>query len=289
MGEVASSAPEVLLLAGGSALLSADTPFGPHAAVLLHAPALLNLPLALIGTGGVAHYTVAEGSEVVSFPPVEARALAFDPGPEGAPFRRLALATIVAALRGSNASLGRFFGEPGVNTCNAGTTSTAAPRESRRPAEVDVDPSRARDLLDAVGLDPAVLPSLGLSARLILPEAPLIRAGERAEEAFLVADGRLRISIHILGAGREALGIAGPGEVVGEMALVDDSPRSADVHAHEGPALVYALDRRVFRALLESGDPAGAPLLGGVATILCRRLSESLRKVAVFRILSGPI
>jgi CRP-like cAMP-binding protein len=42
------------------------------------------------------------------------------------------------------------------------------------------------------------------------------------------------------------------------MALVDDAPRSTDVFAHGGPAVVYVLTRAVFRELLASGAPEGA-------------------------------
>ena len=125
-------------------------------------------------------------------------------------------------------------------------------------------------------------------ARTVLPGAALLAAGERGEEAFLVAEGRLRVSLEIAG-GEEALAILGRGEIAGEMALVDDAPRSADVFAHGGPAVVYVLTRAVFRELLASGAPEGAALLAGIALVLTRRLEDAIRKAAGFRILSGPI
>ena len=78
------------------------------------------------------------------------------------------------------------------------------------------------------------------------------------------------------------------GEVVGEMALVDDAPRSADVVAQDGAVTVFALSREVFRRLLDEGTPGGAPLLGGIVVALVRRFEESIRKAATFRVLSGP-
>jgi hypothetical protein len=53
--------------------------------------------------------------------------------------------------------------------------------------------------------------------------------------------------------------------------------------------MVYVLSRDVFRRLMETGDPQGAPLLAGLAVILARRLEEAIKKTAGFRILSGPI
>jgi CRP-like cAMP-binding protein len=122
-----------------------------------------------------------------------------------------------------------------------------------------------------------------------MPGATLFPAGSAGHESAIVAKGRLRVSVMIPGAGEEALAILGPGEIVGEMSLVDDAPRSASVFAHNGPATVYVLSRDVFRRLLDTGDEKGASLLSGIAVVLARRLEEALRKAAGFRILSGPI
>ena len=168
-----------------------------------------------------------------------------------------------------------------------------APRRAVAPEKAasaagSVDPARVHDLFDAAGLDTASLPLLGLTARTVPSGAALLHAGEAGDEAYLVAEGRLRVSIRIPGVGQEALAFLGPGEIVGEMALVDDAPRSADVVAHEGNALVYALSREAFRRLVESGAPEGAGLLGGIVVVLSRRFEEVVQKAATFRVLSGP-
>jgi hypothetical protein len=266
----------------GAAQLLAETPFGPHPVARLEAPVLLDLRVAFGGSRGVARVTPEPGTVAARLPAEEARALLFEPGSSGAAFRRLALASLTVALRETNASLGRFFdglaGPPPSEHAEAGGTIENGP----------VDPARASDLFETAGLDPALLPALGLVARTVLPGAALVASGTRGEEAFLLAEGRLRVSLDIPGAGEEALAILRPGEIVGEMALVDDAPRSADVFAHGGPAVVYVVPRAVFRQLLASGAPAGAPLLGGIALVLTRRLEEAIRKAAGFRILVGP-
>ncbi len=272
----------VFLFLSGAASLLAETPFGPHPVARLAAPALADLRAALGGSPGVARLRPDAGAEAVHLPADEARALAFDSGEAGGAFRRIALASLTAAIRETNDSLARFF---------EGLSAQPAPPDPTRAhtIESDVDIARARDLFETAGLDPAILPALGLTARTVMPGAALVKAGDTGHEAFLLVEGRLRVSIDIAGAGEEALAILKPGEIVGEMPLVDDARRSADVYAHGGPAVVYVLTRDVFQRLLGSGAPEGAALLGGLTFLLARRLEEVIKKSAGFRILAGPI
>jgi CRP/FNR family cyclic AMP-dependent transcriptional regulator len=271
-----------LVLSGGLRL-AAETPFGPHAVGELPAPALFDLRSAVGGGGDVCRAEPLAGSSALEIPAGEARRLLFSPAPDGAAFRRIALFSLTTALRTTIASLSAFFDPPAADP-PAGSPAPPAPAEG-----APVDPEQAGALLDAAGLDPSLLPRLGLVARTVPPGAVLFAEGGPGGEAAIVAEGRLRVSVKIPGAGEEALAFLGPGEVVGEMSLVDDAPRSASVFSHGGPSTVYVLSRDVFRHLVDSGEPEGAPLLAGIAIALARRLEEALRKAAGFRILSGPI
>ena len=277
----ASPAGVFLFLSGGADLL-AETPFGPHPVARLSSPSLADLRAALGGSPGVARVRPDAGATAVFLPAEEALGLVFDAGDAGGAFRRIALTSLTTAIRDTNASLGRFF--DGL----AGRTAPPDPVRVRT-IDSDVDLARARDLFETAGLDPAILPALGLTARTVLPGAALMRAGDTGREAFLLVEGQLRVSLDIAGAGEEALAVLRPGEIVGEMPLVDEAPRSADVYAHGGPAVVYVLTREVFQRLLGSGAPEGAPLLGGLTLLLARRLEQAIRKAAGFRILAGPI
>jgi CRP/FNR family cyclic AMP-dependent transcriptional regulator len=278
----AGAPAEVHLFLEGTARLFAETHFGPFQVAALPAPALADLTRALGGVPGLCRIVPEAGSRSAVFGFPDVRRLLLTPDVGGAAFRRLSLSSLATALRETNSSLGRFF--------EAGPPPTPPP-PARPVSGVEhhpFDPAAARDLLEATGIDPGILPRLGLTARRVMPGVALVTTGDEGDEAYLIAEGRLRVSVQISGAGEEALAILGPGEVVGEMALVDDAPRSADVIAHGGPALVYVLPRETFRRFLQTGDPAGAPLLGGVAIALARRLEEAIRKAAGFRILAGP-
>ena len=49
--------------------------------------------------------------------------------------------------------------------------------------------------------------------------------------------------------GEEALAVLGPGALFGEMALIDDSPRTADARVHEGCRL-FAVPKDALEDLL---------------------------------------
>ncbi len=273
---------EVHLFLEGTARLFAETHFGPFEVAALPAPALADLTRALGGAPGLCRIVPEAGSRSAVFGFPDVRRLLQTPDVRGAAFRRLALSSLSAALREANGSLGRFF--------EAGPPPAPSP-PARPVSGVEhhpFDPAAARDLLEATGIDPNILPRLGLTARRVMPGVALVTRGDEGDETYLIAEGRLRVSLDIAGAGEEALAFLGPGEIVGEMALVDDAPRSADVIAHGGPALVYVLPRETFRQLLQTGEAIGAPLLAGIAIALSRRLQEAIRKAAGFRVLAGP-
>lgn len=276
---------DVFLLREGEVVTHVLTPLGPHPIGAPKAPSFLSLHGTLTGAFDLCRYDPRPGAGMVVFTGVEARQLLFDPEPAGAAFRRLALSSVAAALRDVNGALVRFFDDV---VPDPSWKPRPAPSAAPLPAAAPADPLRVHDLFDAAGLDPASLPDLGLTERRVSPGGRLLGAGESGDEAYVVAEGRLRVSMRIPGVGEEALAFLGPGEVVGEMALIDDSPRSADVVAQDGPVTVFALPRTVFRGLVSEGTPGGAPLLGGIVVALVRRFEESVRKAATFRVLAGP-
>lgn len=76
----------------------------------------------------------------------------------------------------------------------------------------------------------------------------LFEEGEPGDAYYIVFSGAVEI-VKASGAGEEKLAVRRSGEGFGEMALIDDSPRSATVRAVE-PTELLAVDRKDFRALL---------------------------------------
>lgn len=73
----------------------------------------------------------------------------------------------------------------------------------------------------------------------------LFRAGEKADKMYVLLEGTIDISL-----GDFVLETAGPGALIGEMALIDDSQRTATAVA-KTPCRLAQIDRRRFHFLVQ--------------------------------------
>jgi CRP-like cAMP-binding protein len=90
----------------------------------------------------------------------------------------------------------------------------------------------------------------------------VFRAGDSGETMYIVTEGEVEILD-----GKLILEIAGPGSMVGELALIDDEPRSASVMAKTDCKLV-PVDRKRFQYMVQE-----TPFFGlAVMKVLADRL-----------------
>ncbi|HRO25210.1 MAG TPA: cyclic nucleotide-binding domain-containing protein, partial [Promineifilum sp.] len=104
--------------------------------------------------------------------------------------------------------------------------------------------------------------------RIVLPSQTVImREGDPGDEMFVVLEGELVISR--LGKQIDRLG---PGMILGEMAMVDDQPRSATATTAT-PCSLIRLDRNGFRDLV-GRSPEFALRVMNIMSVRTRRLIE---------------
>jgi CRP-like cAMP-binding protein len=77
-------------------------------------------------------------------------------------------------------------------------------------------------------------------------------AGDAAESAYLIASGAVDIVIDGDG-GESVADTLGPGDLFGEMALIDGSPRSAKAVANED-TVCHLISRADFDAVMKRAD-----------------------------------
>jgi len=89
------------------------------------------------------------------------------------------------------------------------------------------------------------------------------------DEMFVVHSGRVRLVTKAPGTDL-MLGMLGPGAFFGEMALVDDAPRSATASAAEDNTKLLVLNQSRFLYLVSQQPPFALAIMQG----LCQRIRE---------------
>ncbi len=110
----------------------------------------------------------------------------------------------------------------------------------------------------------------------LAPGQVLFEASEPGHALYLIRRGKVKISHANLDGKEKLLAFLNPGDIFGEMSLVDESPRSARAVAVEASAL-FALYKQEYFLLIER-----FPLLAhNLARILAQRLREMNREAEV--------
>ena len=109
----------------------------------------------------------------------------------------------------------------------------------------------------------------------------LFREGEVGHEMFVLLSGKVRISKSVPGIGEEALAILEGGQYFGEMALIEDSPRSADAIAHTACS-VWVIERAQLDQLMFTDKDLAYVLLWTFVRTLSERLRETGDKIKAF-------
>jgi CRP-like cAMP-binding protein len=79
----------------------------------------------------------------------------------------------------------------------------------------------------------------------LAPDDFLFEEGEKGDKMYVLLEGEVDIFL-----GDFVLETAGPGSLIGEMALIEDSPRTANAVA-KTPAKLAQIDRRRFHFLVQ--------------------------------------
>ncbi len=114
----------------------------------------------------------------------------------------------------------------------------------------------------------------------------IFQEGQKGDRLYIILEGEVRISKYIPGVGEEALAILEKGDFFGEMALIDNAPRSADAKAHTD-VTVLPIESRLLTDMLSRDVESSYQFLYILCKILSRRLREINLKIYQWRIMSG--
>jgi CRP-like cAMP-binding protein len=100
----------------------------------------------------------------------------------------------------------------------------------------------------------------------------IVRQGERGDSMYLVVEGEVR-TLAIVEGKETTLATISPGGWFGEIALLDQGPRSVDVIANKDSALLK-LSSEAFKRLLEEAPMLAVPFL----LALCKMQADRVRR-----------
>lgn len=123
-----------------------------------------------------------------------------------------------------------------------------------------------RDRIEAIG-----------EMKRIAQDAYLIRAGELDSTIFAVEDGHLDI-VAMRDGEQVVVATVGPGDVLGEISFIDDSPRTVSVKAGE-ETTVRAWDKRTLSEALAFEPQILAKFAVAMSELLVERMRDNARRV----------
>jgi CRP-like cAMP-binding protein len=117
-------------------------------------------------------------------------------------------------------------------------------------------------------------------------DAVLFSEGDPGSQCYVIIKGEVRISKFIPNIGEEALAVLKAGDYFGEMALIDNFPRSAHAIANTDIEAL-AIDKTDLDKILIMDRELGYKLLWAFTRTLSRRLRETNEKMATFLAMTG--
>lgn len=104
----------------------------------------------------------------------------------------------------------------------------------------------------------------------------IMRQGARGDCAYIIEEGVVEIFIEREGGKIQTVGTRGPGTIIGEMAIVDDAPRTATVRAIKDCKMLE-ITRDDFSNRLKSSDP----VIQMISQVILTRYRDTLTRAEI--------
>ena len=111
----------------------------------------------------------------------------------------------------------------------------------------------------------------------------IFQHGDVGDKLYVILEGKVRISRQVPGMGEEALAVLGAGQVFGEMALLDESPCSADALVHDSCRLLV-ISKDGFDDLLFGDKELAYEVLWSTVQLLVSRLRATSDKLTMLSV-----
>jgi CRP/FNR family cyclic AMP-dependent transcriptional regulator len=274
---------DTYLIESGEVRIDRKTPYGQFTLAKLEAGQLFGETAFIDGNARSSDVTTLSETELLAFAMAEVRSIIDSDQRFGVALYWSFWKSLSSKLRLTNHQLTRFFSE-------SGKPSTVPPTGTDDfSGEFHVDLASKRKLFQEQKLSSLEINFLSSLSRekKFAANQQIFREGDVGDEMYVVLDGKVMISKYIPGAGEEALAFLERGDYFGEMALIDNQPRSADAKAHDAGVVVLAIPRDVLEGILDIHRISSPRLLRILCTMVAGRLRELDDKIIGWFILAG--
>ncbi len=119
-------------------------------------------------------------------------------------------------------------------------------------------------------------------------EMILFREGDKGEALYVVLEGSVRVSKAVPGSRDEAMAFMERGSFFGEMALVDEFPRSATAVASQDCKVLF-IDKQAFIQMVQEDPVIGRKILWAFCRTLSLRLRETTDRIVALSSFSRSV
>ncbi len=98
----------------------------------------------------------------------------------------------------------------------------------------------------------------------------VVKKGDHGDALFMVVEGEVRARV-MLGGKETTLATMGVGECFGELAVVDQGPRSADVIANQ-PSVLIKVSEGALRKMFAEAPALAAPFMLALTRVIAQRI-----------------
>jgi CRP-like cAMP-binding protein len=150
--------------------------------------------------------------------------------------------------------------------------SKLPPSAAASAASLGIQPGSLRRIKMLADVDERLLASLltYLEVVKVPPFGTVVTKGEHGDALFMVLEGEVRARVMIEGQ-ETTLATLGVGECFGELAILDQGPRSADVIANQ-PTVLIKVSAAALKKMFTEAPALAAPFTFALARVISQRV-----------------
>src|SRR5512138_2763878 len=150
--------------------------------------------------------------------------------------------------------------------------SKLAPNVAASAESLGIQPGSLRRIKMLADVEERLLASLlpYLEVVRVAPFGTVVNKGEHGDALFMVLEGEVRARVMIDGQ-ETTLTTMGVGECFGELAIVDQGPRSADVIAN-APSVLIKVSDAALRKMFAEAPALAAPFMFALTRVIAQRV-----------------